>query len=230
LRACGVGEEGSYRPTRSSDGLQLTFTVVSDQCPSRLAMLTRTWTRYLGRPTTGGGGVIDDLDPMFIVTLPPGSYAPDRLPGYIGLHQAAPKFEFETWKDPQGYNDPCDPLGKGNRPITNAADFVAYFRQLPGFTVDSVDAIQIDGHPATHLHVTANADASCPAGWLVEWRPALAENDRYWYLRPGDSDSLYLVDLASGTLMFEVLAGPQDLDGQIIPTIRILEDGLPTSP
>ena len=30
--------------------------------------------------------------------------------------------------------------------------------------------------------------------------------------------------------MFEVLAGPQDLDAQIIPTIRILEDGLPTAP
>ena len=98
--------------------------------------------------------------------------------------------------------------------------------------MDADDAIELDGHPARHLALHANSDASCPAGWLVEWQPkAITPGDGpYWYLRPGDSDSLYLVDLATTTLMFEVLAGPQDLDNQVIPTIRILVGGLPTSP
>ena len=126
----------------------------------------------LGRPNSGGLGVLDAFDPRFAVTLPTGSYVPDRAPGTIDIHQAAPEFEFVAWKDPQGFNDPCDPLGSGRRPINDAADFVAYFRQLPGFTVDAVADAQIDGHPATHLSLHANPDASCPAGWLVEFQPA----------------------------------------------------------
>jgi hypothetical protein len=230
LGACAAGDEGSYRVSRSADGLLMTLVAIADVCPSRAAVLARTWWRYLGRAGSGGIGVVDGFDPMFVVTLPPGSYEPDRTPGNLSLRQAAPAFEFLSWKDPQGFNDPCDPLGKGRRPIADATGFVEYFRQLPGFTVDSVTDLQIEGRPAINLKLHANPDASCPAGWLVQWQPAEGSGDVYWYLRPGDSDSLYLVDLESATLMFEVLAGPQDLEGQIVPTIRILEGGLPPSP
>ena len=230
LGACAAGDEGTYRVARSRDGLLLTLTVVADVCPSGQAVFARTWTRYLGRPNSGGLGVLDAFDPRFAVTLPKGSYVPDRAPGTIDIHQAAPEFEFVAWKDPQGFNDPCDPLGSGRRPINDAADFVAYFRHLPGFTVDAVADAQIDGHPATHLSLHANPDASCPAGWLVEFQPAAITGGPYWYLRPGDSDSLFLVDLAGTTLMFEVLPGPEPYESQVIASIRSLESGLATSP
>jgi len=210
--------------------LRLTLEAITDACPSRPVLFARTWVRSLGDPNSGGIGVVDAFDPLFIVTLPPGSYTPDRALDAITLTQASPEMQFVAWKDPQGFNDPCDPLGKGRRPIANVADFVAYFRQLPGFTVDAVDDTTIDGHAATHLVLHANADASCPSGHLAQWQPKAINGGPFWYLRPGDSDSLYLMDLADTTLMFEVLAGPQDLDAQVIPSIRILEGGLPTSP
>ena len=230
LGACAAGDEGTYRAARSPDGLLLTLTVVSDACPSRSAVFARTWTHYLGRPNSGGTGVVDAFEPLFTATLPSGSYVPDRVPGNIALRQAAAEFELDAWKDPQGFNDPCDPLGEGRRPIANAADFVAYFRQLPGFTVDGVEAVQIDGHAATHLALHANVDASCPSGVLVQWQPAEITGGPYWYLRPGDSDSLFLVDLAGTTLMFEVLPGPEPYESQVIGSIRLLENGLATSP
>src|SRR4029079_1710352 len=124
------------------------------------------------------------FEPLFTVTLPPGSFVPDRFPGGISLAQAAPELEFLAWKDPQGFNDPCDPLGSGPRPIAAAADVVAYFRPLPGFTVDAVEDTLIDGHSATHLKLHANPEASCPAGWLVEFQPAAITGGPYWYLRP----------------------------------------------
>jgi hypothetical protein len=230
LAGCTAGDVGTYRVIRSADGLLLTLRVVADACPSRPAVFARTWWRYLGLPSSGGIGVVDAFEPAFAVTLPPGGYEADEVPGSIDLHQPAAEFEFNAWKDPQGFNDPCDPLGKGRRPIANAADFVAYFRQLPGFTVDSVADVRIDGRPATHLTLHANVDASCPAGWLVQWQPAEITGQPYWYLRPGDSDSLFLVDLADSTLMFEVLPRPEPFEAQVIASIRLLENGLATSP
>jgi hypothetical protein len=231
LGACSQGDEGTYRASPSGDGLLMTLEPLADACPGRVAVLARTWVRYLGGPSAGGIGVVDAIDPLFGVTLPPGSYEANRFPGGVVLHQAAPEFEFLAWRDPQGFNDPCDPIGKGRRPVTNSADFVQYFRELPGFTVDGVTQLEIDGRPAINLKLHANDDASCPAGWLVEWQPReMPVDGGSWLLRPGDSDSLFLVDLDGTTLMFEVLAGPQDLDGTIVPTIRLFEDGLPTSP
>ena len=63
-RVCTSGEEGTYRPHRSADSLLLTFDLVADTCPSRQAMLARTWTRSLGRPSSGGIGVVDAFDPV----------------------------------------------------------------------------------------------------------------------------------------------------------------------
>jgi hypothetical protein len=235
LRGCAIGEVGTYRTRRSDDGLRLTLEVLADACPSRSAVLARTWTRTLGEPNGGGPGVIDAFDPMYTVELPAGSYSVDRSANdAITVIQTVPEFQFLAWKDPQGFNDPCDPVGKGRYPIARGADaFVAYFRLLAGFTVDSVSELQVDGHRAVRLVVHANVDASCPDGQLWEWQPKAESNGR-WFLRPGDTDKLVIVELADATVMFEVLGSqqPQEAEAQeaaVIGSIRFL-DRLPSTP
>jgi hypothetical protein len=229
-RGCATGEVGTYRTRRSTDGLRLTLEVDVDSCPSRAAVLARTWTRSLGEPNAGGIGVIDAFAQMFTVELPHGSYSVDRsVNDAITVVQPVPELQFLAWKNPQGFNDPCDPVGKGRREIAPGADaFVAYFRALDGFTVDTVSELQVDGHRAVRLVVHARVDANCPDGQLWEWQPKAESNGR-WFLRPGDTDSLVIVELADATLMFEVLGPTEAEQADVINSIRLLAR-LPSTP
>jgi hypothetical protein len=229
LAPCAKGDEGRYQTTSSPDGLLLTFALISDPCPSRAAVVARTWTRSISVPNGGGIGVVDGFDPLFTVVLPAGSYAVDDATDAKTIHQDLPELQFVSWKDPQGFLDPCD-LSKGRYEIAPGADaFVAYVRQLAGFTVDSTTEVTVDGHRAIRLVVHADADATCPGGQLWEWQPKAETGDRAWFLRPGVTDSLYIVEHPKGTLMFEVLPAPNPLEDQVIGSIRFL-DALPTTP
>lgn len=229
LRACALKEIGIYRVARSTDGLRLTLSLIDDACPSRAVVLARTWIRSLGAPNSGGLGVIDAFDPLFTVNLPAGSYSVGRTTDTLTVVQPVPEFQFLAFKDPQGFTDPCD-LKAGRYPIEQGADaIVAYFRQLPGFTVDSTKELVVDGHRAVRLVVHANSDASCPDGQLAEWQPKAETADFHWFLRPGDTDSLVIVELADATLMFEVLPAPHPLESSVIDSIRFLEQ-LPATP
>ena len=53
--------------------------------------------------------------------------------------------------------------------------------------------------------------------------------DRAWQVRPGDADSLYIVELPDSTLMFEVLPAPHALEADTVSSIKFL-DVLPTEP
>jgi hypothetical protein len=222
LRGCATGEAGTYRVSRSSDGLRLTLDLVEDACPSRALVYARTWTRSLGLPNSGGIGVVDAFDPLFTVELPPGGYTTDRVADHLTIVQVVPEFQFLAWKDPQGWNDPCD-LAKGRYPIEPGADaVVAYFRQLEGFTVDSTSELEVDGHRAVRVRLHANPDVACPQPFMYQ---AKAQTDnRTWFLRPGDTDSYIVVELADDTtLMFEVLPAPSALEDQVIGSIRFLD-------
>jgi hypothetical protein len=228
LRGCATGEAGTYRITRSNDGLRLTLGLIDDPCPSRALVYARMWTRSLGMPNSGGIGVVDAFDPLFTVELPPGGYTTERSPDHLTIVQVVPEFQFLAWKDPQGWNDPCD-LAKGRYAIDPGADaIVAYFRQLQGFTVDSTSELEVDGHRAVRLRLHANPDVACPQPWMYQTKAETGT--RTWFLRPGDTDSLVLVDLADDvTLMFEVLPAPNALEDQVISSIRFL-DQLPGAP
>jgi len=228
LRGCTTGEAGTYDVARSDDGLRLTLTLVDDPCPSRAAVYGRTWLRSLGLPNGGGPGVVDAFDPLFTVQLPTGSYTTDRSADHLTVEQDVPEFQFLAWKNPQGWNDPCD-LTKGRYPVEpGAAAFVAYFRQLAGFTVDSTSELMVDGHHAVRLVVHANPDVPCSKPW--EFQTKAETSTRTWFLPPGVTDSLVIVELADDTtLMFEVLPAPNDREDQVIGSIRFL-DGLPSSP
>ena len=228
LRGCATGEAGTYRILRSDDGLQLTLELIDDACPSRALVYARTWTRSLSLPNSGGTGVVDAFDPLFTVELPPGGYTTDRAADHLTVVQAVPELQFLAWKDPQGWNDPCD-LSKGRRPIEPGADaFVAYLRQLEGFTVDSTSELEVDGHRAVRVRLHANADVACPQPF--QFQPAAETGTRTWFLRPGDTDSLVVFDFDDDTtLMFEVLPAPNALEDQVIGSIRFL-DQLPGAP
>jgi hypothetical protein len=228
LRGCATGEAGTYQMARSSDGLRLTFNVVDDPCAARAAVYARTWIRWLGQPNTGGLGVVDAFDPLFTVELPPGAYTTDRSTDHLTVVQEVPEFQLLAWKDPQGWNDPCD-LSKGRHSIQPGADaFVDYFRQLQGFTVDSTSELLVDGHRAVRLQLHADPDVACAQPW--GYQPKAETGTHTWFTPPGVTDSLVLVELDDDTtLMFEVLPAPNDLEGQVVGSIHFL-DSLPTSP
>jgi hypothetical protein len=228
LRGCATGETGSYRISRSDDGLRLTLEPIEDPCPSRALVYARTWTRSLSMPNSGGIGVVDAFDPLFTVELPPGAYTTDRAADHLTIAQTVPELQFLAWKDPQGWNDPCN-QAKGRYPIEPGADaVVAYFRQLEGFTVDSTSELEVDGHRAVRLQFHANPDVACPQP--VEFQAKAETGTRTWFLRPGDTDSLVIVELTNDTtLMFEVLPAPNGLEDQVIGSIRFL-DQLPEAP
>jgi hypothetical protein len=192
-------------------------------------VLARSWSRSLGVPGGGGTGIVDGFDPVFSVELPNGSYVVDRSVDALTIHQDFPELQFQSFKNPQGFLDPCDRL-LGRYDIAPGADaVVAYFQQLAGFTVDSTEELQVDGLRAVKLVVHANGGASCPDGRLWEWQPKAETSDHAWFLSPGVTDSLYIVEHPKGTLMFEVLPAPNALEQQVIGTIQFL-DALPTSP
>jgi hypothetical protein len=229
LARCDVGDEGRYHSSTSADGMVLGLTVLSESCPARAAVFARTWSRSLGVPGGGGTGIVDAFDPVFSVRLPNGSYVVDRSVDALTIHQDFPELQFLSFKNPQGFLDPCD-RNHGRYDIAPGADaVVAYFRQLAGFTVDSTEELTVDGLRAVKLVVHANDDASCPDGRLWEWQPSQESGDRSWFLEPGVTDSLYIVEHPRGTLMFEVLPAPNALEEQVISTIHFL-DALPTSP
>jgi hypothetical protein len=229
LAACAVGDVGEYHASTSADGMVLTLSPVSEDCPARGAVFARSWSRSLGVPGGGGTGIVDGFDPVFSVQLPAGSYVVDRSLDALTIHQDFPELQLVTIKDPQGFVDPCD-MSKGRYAIAPGADpIVAYFRQLAGFTVDSTEELTVDGLRAVKLVVHANDDASCPDGRLWEYQPKEGTGGPAWFVEPGVTDSLYLVEHPKGTLLFEVLPAPNLLEQQVVDTIHFL-DALPTSP
>lgn len=226
---CAAGDSGTYAIDRSADGLFLTLSAVSDTCGARAAVLARAWVRSVGAPSSGGLGVVDLLNRPFLVSLPQGSYGVDNSTDAVTIVQPVPELQFLAFLDPQGFNDPCD-IAAGRYEIAPGADaFVAYYEQLNGFTVDSTTELRVDGHRAVRLVVHANADATCPSGRLVEWQPSSETSDRSWFVLPGTTDSLVIVEFPDSTLMFEVLPAPNPVEAEVIGSIRFL-DALPTTP
>lgn len=230
LEACQPGDVGSYQSSTSVDGSRLTLELLDDDCPARGGVFARTWTRLLTVPNGGGMGVVDGFDPIFMVELPPASYIVASSADARTIYQDFPEIQFLSFKDPQGFLDPCD-LSKGRRSIEPGADaFVAYFQQLAGFTVDSVKEMTVDGYRAVRLVVHADENATCRDGRLWEWQPKAEPVDgSAWFLNPGVTDSLIIVDHPAGTVMFELLPAPNSLEDQVIGSIRFLH-ALPTTP
>ncbi len=109
--------------------------------------------------------------------------------------------------------------------------FVAYFRELDGFTVDDVSELEVDGLRAIRVALHADLDTAVrrTASSTCINRPRSAPATRTSSPAPGVTDSLIIVEHRKGTLMFEVLPAPNDLEDQVIGSIRFL-DQLPGAP
>ena len=94
--------------------------------------------------------------------------------------------------------------------------------------MDSTSELEVDGHRAIHLALHANADVACQQPW--QFQPKAETSEQSSFLRPGDADSLVVVELDDVTTpMFEVLPAPNGQEAQIIGSIRFL-DSLSSSP
>jgi hypothetical protein len=220
VAGCAVGDIGRYGWSISPDGLQLTLTGSEDACAARSLALARTWTRSLAADSTGGRGIVDAFDPEFTVTVPNGTYSASRSPDAVEVWAADESIGFLAWKDPQGFNDPCD-ISAGRYPIERGATaFVDYFRRNRGFEVLSAKPLEVGGFPAINLVIRARTTLECPTGWLVQWQPKADTSEYHWHASPGVTDSLYLVDLPGSTVMFEVLEADPRTEADVIGSIE----------
>jgi hypothetical protein len=229
VRGCAARDTGTYRVGRSEDGLRLTLTAIDEVCAARSTIFERTWTRSMAARSHGGSGVVDAFDPLFTVELPEGRYYKvSRSTDALEIQDQVHEEGFLAFKDPQGFVDPCD-ISRGRYEIKPGLQaWIDYFAQLDGFTTDSVTDLEVDGHKAKSLVVHIEPDQSCPSGHLSEWQPKNETSDLNWFLRPGDTDYMVVVELADTTLVFQVLPTPDALGGQVIGSIRFLE-ALPSS-
>jgi hypothetical protein len=220
VAGCAVGDIGRYGWSISPDGLQLTLTGREDACAARSLALARTWKRSLVADSTGGRGIVDAFDPEFTVTVPHGTYSASRSPDAVEVWAADESIGFLAWKDPQGFNDPCD-ISAGRYPIERGATaFVDYFRRNRGFEVLSAKPLEVGGFPAIKLVIKARTTLKCPTGWLVQWQPKAETSQYHWHADPGVTDSLYLVDLPGSTVMFEVLEAHPGTEADVIGSIE----------
>ena len=176
-----------------------------------------------------GRGVVDAFDPTFEVTLPGGTYTETRTPDAIEIWSSDESLGLLTWKDPQGFLDPCDETAGRYEIGSNPDAFVAYFERHPSFQVISAAEGSIDGRRSVHLMLKAGTTAVCPSGVFAQWQPKADTSDRSWHLAPGGLDSLHLVEVDGHLVMLQVLPTGHADEAAVIESVRFL-GGSPAAP
>jgi hypothetical protein len=224
---CNVGDYGVYELNPSTDGASVTLVVVSDACSTRASVLGRTWTRWLGTVNEGGRGVVTAFAPMFELELPRAHYA--AASGTDGATIDGGSRSFVAVKNPRGVSDPCRATpGAPLQIAPNAAAFLAYLRTLPGFDVQTAP-FTIDGRPGVRVTIPVAKSAACQAtGRVFEWTDGTPGN-LGWFIRQGDTDVLYLVNVGKDVYLLQWLGDGVTAaeEQQVLSTIHFI-DALPT--
>jgi len=97
---------------------------------------------------------------------------------------------------------------------------------MPGFKVTSTGST-IDGKPAVHLAITTTTQPAC-TDKLFEFAPNDLTSDGYWFITPGDPDSVWLVQVGKDLFLLQWLGnGVTPADEQsVLSTVQFI-DALP---
>jgi hypothetical protein len=193
---CTQGDIGTYAWSRSSDGLYLTLTLVSDPCIARATTFARTWVHSLGAVNDGGAGVlpVDNIQ----LTMPHGRFGLSGSSGASDLSSIdAPAFvELVVLRNWPGFVAPCSAEDvRTTAPLTSPAAVLGYLRGLPGLAVRTSNA-RIGGHPAFHITAAPTAGATCAAG-DIRLFPKQDGSGDLWSLAPHTPLSLWVLELNS---------------------------------
>jgi hypothetical protein len=193
--ACGVGDVGQYQVVPGAEVVNLV--AIREDCGARRQFLVEPWVRALDAANAGGRGVIDRFVPgdKVLVTLPDGRYLASVSADAASLTDEQADRTLLVVRDPIGLAEPCSSSGGAKVDVeSTSAAFSAYLDTLPGLTVQS-EAITIDGRPASKLTIPTTVTGDCPGGRVAEWTPRNAATNTFWFIRQGDMDRLYLVDV-----------------------------------
>ena len=225
---CHLGDEGRYDWAISGNGLFLTLTPQSDACASRRTTLERTWVHSLAARNLGGPGVLSYFQPSIQMTLPAANWGAGGETGAASVASDA-NSTFIAIKNPAGFTQPCTASGRHHvaEPAT-IAGFTAYLKTLPGFTVTSTNAT-IGGNPAVHLTIPTSSKTPCDGGQVYEFAPNDLSSTGYWFIRPGDTDTIWLVQVGKDLYLLQWLKdGATTADEQqVLSTVSFI-DRLPT--
>ena len=212
---CHKGDFGRYSaafgssPATPDEYVLMELTLVDDACATRAALLGLGWIRANDRSGSGGRGIVEfGSNTLLVVTLPGGFYDTDRGLDFVSIADPKPPRTLIVVKDPAGFAVPCSADGGGRLPIApKAADFLAYLRALPGFSVHTT-SLTVDGRPAVRVTVPTAQTADCPSHRVIEWTAAAQPSGgRDWQLDQGDTDVLYLVEVGSDLYLLQWLGG-----------------------
>jgi hypothetical protein len=242
ISECNEGNLGRYRYAFGSDGTTLGtegtllgLTVVSDDCDARRSALKRTWVHAIDADNAGGRGVATQFSPMFMVTLPVQTYTAGSGPDGLTL-DASDGRAFVATRNPWGWTQPCSENGGSKLELAPTIDaFSAYLATLPGFTVQRSE-VAIDGRPAVHLVVPTAKTPDCQKGGpnnghVMEWTTGDAGSPGGWFIRQGDTDSIYLVEVNGSLFLLQWLAPTIDeaAELEVLSTVHFI-DALPGQP
>jgi len=223
---CQFGDDGRYRWSISSNGLFLTLSAVSDACASRRTAFERTWVHSLAARNLGGPGVLSYFQPSIQMTFPAANWGARGESGAADVESDV-NTTFVGIKNPAGFAAPCSATGGRHiavQPTISA--YAAYVKSMPGFKVTSTGST-IDGKPAVHLAITTTTQPAC-TDKLFEFAPNDLTSDGYWFITPGDPDSVWLVQVGKDLFLLQWLGnGVTPADEQsVLSTVQFI-DALP---
>ena len=224
---CSAGDDARYQWAITGNGLYLTLTAVSDPCASRRSTLERTWVHSLAARNLGGPGVLSYFQPSIQMTFPAADWGAGGEAGAANVESNTNK-QFVAIKNPAGFSAPCS--ADGGRHVAEPATiagYTAYIKTIPGVHVTSTNAT-IGGKPAVHLVIATTAQSGCPAK-IFQYAPNNLASTGYWFITPGDTDTVWLVQVGKDLYLLQWLGDGATLaeEQAVLGTVQFI-DKLPT--
>jgi hypothetical protein len=94
---------------------------------------------------------------------------------------------------------------------------------MPGFHVTSTNAT-IGGKPAVHLVITTTAQSACPAK-IFEFAPNNLTSTGYWFITPGGTDTVWLVQVGKDLDLLQWLGDGVTLADEqaVLATVQFID-------